>query len=296
MTGSNPQSDLELENAELRRKLTDMQHLISDLEKALSIAVEHGDIIEQQLLEANDQLQTEINERAASQRRLRELVDAIDQQKLDLEIIVGTLIEHGDSVDQQMWKDLLASEMRGAMDALTGLHNRHAFDDHLLEHFNSCARHARPLSLLMIDVDFFKSFNDLYGHAEGDECLKQVASVLMRYASRAADMAARYGGEEFSIILPETDAEGAHALAKSIVDEIRTLGIRHQGSKIGGVVTASIGCKTLIPKTDQAPRALIVETDHLLYRAKQLGRDQACAEGPEGYRDHHAIQANKGTA
>lgn len=254
---------------------------MADLEMALTVAVEHGDIIESQLVEANDQLQQEIASREVAQRRLQNLVAAIREQKNDLEIIVGTLIDHGDSMDDQLWEQLVESEQRGVTDALTGLANRRLFDDHFIEHFKTCARHQRPFSLLMCDIDYFKQYNDTYGHSEGDECLKKIAATLKTFAHRTSDLAARYGGEEFSIILPETDIKGAQVVAEKVVKDIEALGLPHEGSQVASVITISVGYMSVVPQPNDDPRSLIIQTDHNLYRAKQLGRNRACTQSAD---------------
>ena len=267
--------NLQAEIRALQQALKDQEQAHADLEDALTVAVEHGDIIERQLVLANEQLQAEISQREDAQRRLQALVDAVSEQKDDLEIIIGTLIDHGDSMDDQMWKELLASELRGSTDPLTGLANRRLFDDHLNEHYLSCARHGWPMTLMMCDVDFFKQFNDTYGHAEGDECLKKVASVIKKHASRTSDLAVRYGGEEFAVVLPETDDGGAQTIADRIVSDIRGLGLIHSGSKVADHVTMSVGCLTVWPERGGDPKTMVVQADQLLYRAKQTGRNQA---------------------
>ena len=271
-------TDAQTELETLKARLAEAEGQLADLEDALTVAVEHGDIIEQQLVKANEQLQSEISNREDAQRRLQALVQAVSAQKDDLEIIIGTLIDHGDSVDDQMWKELLASETRGSTDALTGLGNRRAFDDHFIEQFGTCVRHGWPLTLLMCDVDDFKQYNDTYGHAQGDDCLKRVAQAIGAHASRAADLAVRYGGEEFAVVLPETDADGARKIATDIVEAVRALNIAHAKSRVADVVTISVGARTIRPERGDEPRTLLVQADHLLYRAKQLGRDQACFE------------------
>lgn len=271
---------LQEQNAALKEQLKTLQLERDDLEMALNIAVEHGDTIESELVTANGQLQKEISQREETQRRLQALIEAIHQQKDDLEIIVGTLVEHGDSVDQHMWESLLNSEKRGATDPLTGLANRRNFDTHLFDQIRSCARHDKPLTLLMCDIDFFKQFNDTYGHPAGDECLRKVAAVIGAKAKRASDLAVRYGGEEFAIVMGECDANSAKNIADAIVSEVRALGVAHKTSQAADVVTISVGYLTLCPSPTEDSTALVTKADHFLYRAKQLGRDQAFTEPP----------------
>jgi diguanylate cyclase (GGDEF)-like protein len=163
------------------------------------------------------------------------------------------------------------------MDGLTGLTNRRAFDEALEREFGRSRRAAAPLSLLLVDVDHFKAFNDTYGHPAGDECLKTIATVLRDTLNRPADLIARYGGEEFAAILPDTDAGGAVAVAEAIRRGVRDLALP-LASVDAGLVTASVGVSTW-PGGD-APGSvdeLVAEADEALYAAKAAGRDRVVA-------------------
>jgi diguanylate cyclase (GGDEF) domain len=129
------------------------------------------------------------------------------------------------------------------------------------------------LSLIMLDVDYFKRYNDFYGHQAGDTCLVKVASSAARAVKRSSDLLARYGGEEFAVILPHTDAAGAIAVAESIAEAIRDLGIPHQQSDVSEIVTVSMGIAT-VPSLGTSPDELVALADRALYDAKQLGRDR----------------------
>ena len=168
------------------------------------------------------------------------------------------------------------------IDGLTGVANRRHFDAAFETEWRRAQRDGRPVSLLMIDVDEFKSFNDRYGHQDGDTCLKRVAACIGARARRPGDLAARYGGEEFAMILPATDLTGASFLADAMRLEIRELSIQHEAS-VRGVVTVSIGLSTAVPKFGGSPDALLRAADSALYRAKQAGRDQIyVADGVDG--------------
>jgi diguanylate cyclase (GGDEF)-like protein/PAS domain S-box-containing protein len=160
------------------------------------------------------------------------------------------------------------------LDGLTGLHNRRVFDETLLKEWKRAMRESSPLSVVMIDVDYFKKFNDAYGHLEGDACLQRLAHVLKSCVRRAADLAARYGGEEFAVILPETDQSGALGVANRIREELCALAIPHEKSEVATVVTASIGCATEVPQGDAIPSKLIERADRALYQAKTNGRNR----------------------
>lgn len=159
-------------------------------------------------------------------------------------------------------------------DSLTGLPNRRRLDEVLDAEIARLRRSGGCLSMIMLDVDFFKPFNDTYGHVDGDDCLRQVAAVISRQAHRATDLAARFGGEEFALVLPDTDAPGAAALAERIRAGIEQLAIPHRASKVADHVTASLGVITLLPATLPAREDVIRRVDTQLYRAKLEGRNR----------------------
>jgi len=164
-------------------------------------------------------------------------------------------------------------ERLSRLDALTGLANRRHFDSFLATETRRAARDRVPLSLILADVDHFKSYNDHYGHQAGDTCLKQIAAALRAAGRRPADLAARYGGEEFVIVLPETERDGAVDVAKSIAGAIAELGIPHSPSPLGAV-TLSQGIASLVPQPHTPPEELLGHADQALYRAKERGRNQ----------------------
>ncbi|RYD84415.1 MAG: GGDEF domain-containing protein [Sphingomonadales bacterium] len=170
----------------------------------------------------------------------------------------------------------LAQEMKGLAetDPLTGIANRRVFDETIAR---ECARTnlaGAPLSLLLVDVDRFKKYNDTYGHQAGDECLKQVGKCLRAAARRSTDVVARYGGEEFALLLPNTDIESAAAVAEQFRISLAGLGLPHSASEFG-IVTASIGISSMgginLPLE---PAELLAQADGALYRAKEAGRNR----------------------
>ncbi len=159
-------------------------------------------------------------------------------------------------------------------DGLTGIANRYRFDAILEREWRRTMRSQSPLSLILIDIDFFKAFNDSYGHLAGDDCLRRVAQSLRRAGKRPSDLVARYGGEEFVFLLPDTDAAGAAAVAYEIKKNMDNLSIPHPYSAVADHVTLSMGIATLIPAKGESSSDLVRLADDLLYKAKANGRNQ----------------------
>lgn len=159
-------------------------------------------------------------------------------------------------------------------DGLTQIANRRCFDETMQREWQRMQREQQPLSVILSDIDFFKKYNDHYGHQEGDDCLRQVAQALEKTTMRPADTAARYGGEEFAIILPNTNREGARHLGENVLQAIRELNIEHKKSDVNSVVTISLGAATLVPTAETAFNDLIKMADEALYQAKDQGRDR----------------------
>lgn len=158
------------------------------------------------------------------------------------------------------------------IDGLTQISNRRGFDEYLNNEWKRGRREKAPLSLLLCDIDYFKQYNDTYGHQKGDECLQMIAKALTKCVKRPADLVARYGGEEFALILPSTPAGGAIKIAQSIVAAVRALELEHTESTVSEFVTISIGVTCFIPD-DQPEHQLIEAADQALYEAKDCGRN-----------------------
>ncbi len=169
-----------------------------------------------------------------------------------------------------------------ASDGLTGIANHRLFERHLAGEWARAKRDGSEISLLMIDVDHFKAYNDALGHPQGDECLKAVASAAAKSASRPGDLAARYGGEEFAVILPGTGAEGARSVAEQIRASLASLALTHPSSPVGACVTVSVGAATRVPAEGDEPSDLVAAADEALYRAKGEGRDRCVVAGGAG--------------
>lgn len=172
-----------------------------------------------------------------------------------------------------------ALERLSSLDGLTGIANRRRFDQMLTREWKRGAREQQPLALVMCDIDYFKQYNDRYGHQAGDACLRQLAALLDTSTRRGGDLAARYGGEEFAVLLPGTELENARALAETLRDKLQQLGIPHDASDVADVLTASFGVAALLPGRDGDPAGLVRAADEALYRAKHAGRNRVVAAG-----------------
>jgi diguanylate cyclase (GGDEF)-like protein/PAS domain S-box-containing protein len=177
--------------------------------------------------------------------------------------------------EQQLREAYHAVEVLAMTDVLTSLANRRRFDQYLAIEWRRGKRDRQPLSLLMLDVDLFKMYNDTYGHQRGDSCLKQIAEACMDVVSRPGDLVARFGGEEFVVALPNTESEGALQVANEICASLRSRRLPHSSSPYE-IITISIGCATLVPQAGSYARDLIAMADHAMYTAKHNGRNQVC--------------------
>jgi diguanylate cyclase (GGDEF)-like protein len=175
-------------------------------------------------------------------------------------------------LELKRYRDFL--ENLSLTDGLTGISNRRRFDDGLENEWRRAMRNQTPLSLILLDIDLFKGYNDHYGHLAGDDCLRQLARVLAGCARRPADLIARYGGEEFACLLADTDTDGAMRVAIQMRDKLNSLNIPYATSPITDHVTLSLGVASLIPMIGQSPYDLIRQTDAFLYAAKRNGRNQ----------------------
>lgn len=164
-------------------------------------------------------------------------------------------------------------EALSTADALTGIPNRRAFDTALGNEWRRITRSGGTLSLLLIDIDHFKDFNDGHGHLAGDECLRLVATLLAAAVRRAGDFVARIGGEEFGVVLPDTPADAAERLANDLCERVRFERFNHAGSRDSAHLTVSVGLASARPTTGASPAELYAEADAALYRAKRAGRD-----------------------
>ncbi len=202
-------------------------------------------------------------------------------QSLEIELLKELANQLAIAIQQaELYQQLAAANRElqrlAACDYLTQVANRRRFDEYLQHEWRRQAREQAPISLLLCDVDFFKVYNDTYGHQKGDECLQQVAAAISQAVKRPADLVARYGGEEFAAILPETDLQGALCVAEAIRASVKALKIPHAGSAASEFVSLSIGVATQVPAPNSSASSLIAAADEALYRAKAGGRDRLC--------------------
>jgi diguanylate cyclase (GGDEF)-like protein/PAS domain S-box-containing protein len=194
--------------------------------------------------------------------------------------IDGVVAISRDVTEQKNVEETLAS--LATLDALTGLANRRRFDERLQQEWARARRDGTPVSLLMIDVDHFKQFNDQYGHPAGDACLQAIATVLAEEAARPADLAARYGGEEFVLLLPNTEFTGCEQVAEKIRTKLRRMSMAHALNLPSESVTVSLGGATIRPNEDALAESasLVQSADRALYAAKERGRDRLVMAEP----------------
>jgi two-component system chemotaxis family response regulator WspR len=170
-----------------------------------------------------------------------------------------------------------------SLDGLTGISNRRNFDEYINREWLRGIREHRQIALVLVDIDYFKLFNDTYGHQGGDDCLRSVANALAGTVYRPSDLVARYGGEEFVAVLAETMLDGAQAVAERMQAAVRGAGLVHEASRVADHVTLSIGVASVMPSSDRTPQQLIEAADKALYRAKQAGRNQVVSATAEDF-------------
>ena len=222
--------------------------ILARVENHIALARQHQNLQQQtqELIEKNAQLKREMQQHQQTQSQLEKVHQT-------LECLV-------------------------TLDGLTGIANRRQFDCYLTQELRRCSREGQPLSLLLCDIDYFKTYNDACGHLAGDRCLQSVAQALSNALKRAGDLAARYGGEEFAIVLPNTDAAGGLHIARTIQRRIEELKIPHPRSNVSDRITISLGGISLLPTADIRSSMAIALADKQLYQAKQYGRNCYCLD------------------
>jgi diguanylate cyclase (GGDEF)-like protein len=204
----------------------------------------------------------------AALRENRESLNAAAPEKSDGTIVITDINGVIQLVDDQKLYQL------ATLDGLTRAANRRRFDEYFAQEWRRLKRESLPISLLVCDIDFFKLYNESYGHQAGDDCLRQTAQAISRTVHRPADLVARYGSDEFAVLLPNTNHSGALHIAQAIWEALGVLKIPHQTSPLGGCVTLSIGAACIVPTPDWSPAMFIEIADNALYQAKLSGRNR----------------------
>jgi len=212
------------------------------------------------------QQQQKINQQ---NQQLKNLFDRIQELFQQLQELAEKLIERTAALNQANQKLKYLSHS----DGLTQIANRRYFDEYLASEWKRLTREQSPLSLIFADIDYFKKYNDNYGHQAGDDCLQQTAQGIKNVVNRSSDLVARYGGEEFVVLLPKTDLDGAMHIAKNIQYAIGLLNLDHACSPVCEHVTLSMGIASQIPQLNLSPESLIKQADDALYEAKKQGRN-----------------------
>jgi diguanylate cyclase (GGDEF)-like protein/PAS domain S-box-containing protein len=204
------------------------------------------------------------------------------------QITIGLVETFADITERKRAEEVLQFANRelerlATEDSLTKLSNRRRFDEYMEVEWRRQARAHNQISLIMSDVDFFKKFNDQYGHQAGDSCLRSVADAIRKKVGRPGDLIARYGGEEFAIVMPETDITGARRVAENIRQELTKKRIPHSQSSVAPYVTISCGIASAFPRKDTKPQMLVERADQGLYRAKHQGRNRVVVFEDEAF-------------
>ncbi|HSH86350.1 MAG TPA: sensor domain-containing diguanylate cyclase [Methylophilus sp.] len=206
---------------------------------------------------------------------IRDVVHVVRTPTGEPEALIGFMFDISErkKTEQKLLELQKQLEEYSYKDGLTEVANRRMFDTVLEREWHEAKRNQHPLSLIMIDIDFFKQYNDLYGHLQGDEVLKRVAHTLNNAGLRAKDFFARFGGEEFALILPETSEASAIKIAERCRNLIFKEQIPHAASKISQILTISLGVSSTVPVSNHEPKAFVEFVDSLLYQAKNAGRN-----------------------
>lgn len=186
---------------------------------------------------------------------------------------LSVLIKNIDTMRNELSKSIRTLELKANIDGLTGIYNRRFFNEFLKKQWVQMIEQSQPISLIIFDIDYFKKYNDTYGHLAGDNCLKAISSALQQYNENQFNLFARYGGEEFCIILLQRSKKEALTIAEEIRKKVLELKIPHKNSTINKYVTVSIGVATIIPSRDTTPETLISFADKALYTSKEKGRN-----------------------
>lgn len=207
-----------------------------------------------------------------------EEINLLERVALELSVAIkqAKLYQQLEQANQEL-------QQLSVMDSLTQIANRRKFDQYIAQEWIRLSREQSPLALILCDIDYFKLYNDTYGHPAGDRCLVEVAQAISKVTKRPSDLVARYGGEEFVLVLPQTPIAGAKYLAQQIRLQVQSLKIPHLRSSVDLYVTISLGVSSCLPHPDFDFEVLVAAADQGLYQAKERGRNQAVEYGIELY-------------
>ncbi|MBV7309900.1 diguanylate cyclase [Acinetobacter johnsonii] len=206
---------------------------------------------------------------------IRDVVHVVRKPDGEVDSLVGFMFDISERKKQEQELETLKKQLEeySYQDGLTGIANRRFFEDSYQREWLNAQREQQPLTLMLLDIDYFKQYNDYNGHILGDACLKQIAQLLKKSVSRPRDLVARFGGEEFVLILPDTSQASAIEVVERILQSIRTADICHSSSPLDQRLSVSLGVKTIIPTQKNDKMAFLKEVDQNLYLAKEQGRN-----------------------
>ncbi|WP_242045089.1 diguanylate cyclase domain-containing protein [Anabaena catenula] len=270
--------------APVEKQIRDVMFLFSLIASVVTIiAFAIGQLVTKQIIYLNNIVShftagnLDIRVKINSKDEIGQLAKSFNNMALQLQTSFETLEHRIQESTQELVIANQKLELLANVDGLTQIANRRCFDNYLALEHTRHQREQNPLALIMIDIDYFKVYNDSYGHQGGDECLIKVAQEIAKVTQRPTDLVARYGGEEFAVILSNTDIKGALKVAKTIQTAIASLQIPHQNSQVSNYITLSMGVASLVPTLEQNLEALISYADQALYVAKEQGRNRAIA-------------------
>lgn len=248
-------------------EISNLAQVFNQMADHIQVLISHLEQRANELEQLNQSLEQKVTERTS---KLEERTKQLDETNkiLQSEIHERKEAQYALTIANETLQRL------ATLDGLTQIPNRRYFDEKLKEEWSRLSREKQPLSLILFDVDYFKQYNDFYGHLSGDACLIEIAGVALRSINRPADFVARYGGEEFVYVLPNTNKEGAIMIAKRLMKNLQKEQIPHEKSKVDPYVTLSLGIATIIPNSKMLPEELIALADKALYISKQQGRNR----------------------
>ncbi len=250
---------------------------LQDLKIQLDIAIKHGDAVEDLLSEQTEQLVQENIKQSKAEKKIKKLLFALEKEKSGLEFIIESIIDHSDRLNLHLLEQYKIVKAQSLTDDLTGIPNRRSFDNQIKQIWKQARLQNYLFGFALLDIDYFKQYNDYYGHIEGDNCLRKVAMLISNTCYRDTDFVARFGGEEFAILMSVKDIDGAKTFINRIHQTFLNEAIAHKKTLLEKpILTVSIGCGLIKPHRKLSTVNFIKKVDELLYQAKKEGRNQVC--------------------